>query len=239
MGTSGLLTPIPKRDFPPAFQDKSRLNFYASLFNSIEINSSFYKLPVTKTLARWANEVPDGFRFTFKLWKQITHCKYLQFNPEDVLTFLERISSVGQKRGMLLVQLPPGLSSAAFNQFAHLVNILAEVTPDLNWPIAVEFRHRSWYSEYIYDFLDNSGTTMVIHDMPASSAPLRSFAAPYIYFRFHGPGGTYRNSYEDDFLSEYAVYMREFIEDGKMVYTYFNNTAGDALNNLKMLNSML
>lgn len=76
-GTSGLSLPFPKHSFPPEFQDKSRLTFYASLFNSIEINSSFYKLPMASTVKKWAESVPDNFLFTFKLWREITHNKGL------------------------------------------------------------------------------------------------------------------------------------------------------------------
>jgi len=63
--------------------------------------------------------------------------------------------------------------------------------------------------------------------------------ADFKYIRFHGPTGNYRESYSDDFLSEYAGYINEWSEQGKMVYVYFNNTMGDALNNLKMLNTLV
>src|SRR2546423_6921762 len=61
-GTSGLVLPFSKRSFPAEFKDKSRLHYYASLFNSIEINSSFYKMPMASTIKRWGESVPDGFR---------------------------------------------------------------------------------------------------------------------------------------------------------------------------------
>src|SRR6218665_629529 len=125
-GTSGLQSPIPKRDFPPAFADKSRLTYYASLFNSIEINSSFYKLPIAKTLARWAEEVPKDFRFTFKLWKEITHNKNLVFSSVDVATFIERINNIGAKKGVLLVQFPPSLTNAVMPQLVDLLSSIKE-----------------------------------------------------------------------------------------------------------------
>ncbi|MFD2145789.1 DUF72 domain-containing protein [Mucilaginibacter antarcticus] len=97
-GTSGLLTPIPKRDFPPQHLDKSRLAYVATVFNSIEINSSFYKLPKAATVTRWAEEVTANFKFTYKLWKEITHNKELAFKPTDVRDFIEAISYVGDKK---------------------------------------------------------------------------------------------------------------------------------------------
>ncbi len=234
-GTSGLQTPIPKRDFPPAFADKSRLSFYASLYNSIEINSSFYKLPIYKTLARWATEVPDNFRFTFKLWKEITHRKNFDFAADDVQAFMDSINAVGNKTGTLLVQFPPSLTASALPQLQGLLTLLREVDTTQRWPVAVEFRHRSWYQDNTYTLLDEFSASMVIHDMPASAAPLQLMEAGHAYFRFHGPNGGYHGSYEDDYLSEYAGYIRETLEDEKTVYVYFNNTAGNALGNLNTL----
>ena len=148
LGTSGLQLPIPKRDFPAGFAEKSRLNFYASLFNTIEINSSFYKIPQAATLSKWAADVPDGFRFTFKLWKGITHQKGLEFNPDDIARFMEVIDHISQRKGCLLVQFPPGLAINAINQ---LEKLLASLGTD--WPLAVEFRNRSWYTGQTYDLL--------------------------------------------------------------------------------------
>jgi uncharacterized protein YecE (DUF72 family) len=238
-GTSGLQSPIPKRDFPPAFAEKSRLSYYASLFNSIEINSSFYKLPVAKTLARWAEEVPEDFRFTFKLWKEITHNKNLAFSSTDVAMFMERISSIGTKKGALLVQFPPSLTNAVLPQLVELMATIKDNNDAEAWPVAVEFRHRSWYDENTYRLLNNFGATMVIHDLPASAAPLQATEADHVYFRFHGPNGGYRGSYDDDYLAEYTSYIREFRAEGKTVYAYFNNTAGNAIGNLQTLTNEL
>ena len=77
-GTSNVVLPVPnKTHYPKAYQDKSRLHYYASIFNSVEINSSFAKVPRAKTVERWADDVPENFRFTFKLWRGITHAKEL------------------------------------------------------------------------------------------------------------------------------------------------------------------
>jgi uncharacterized protein YecE (DUF72 family) len=238
-GTSGLQTPVPKRDFPAAFQDKSRLTYYASLFNSIEINSSFYKIPIAKTLARWAAEVPDDFKFTFKLWQGITHNKLLAFNTDDVHLFIERINAIGHKKGCLLVQFPPGLSVAALRQLGLLLTEIQIADANNDWRIAVEFRHRSWYDEGVYELLEAHNAIFVIHDMPASIAPINPLPANFAYLRLHGPDGRYKGSYEDDVLAEYAQYIKEWQDEGKVVYTYFNNTAGNALGNLQYLKQLL
>jgi uncharacterized protein YecE (DUF72 family) len=234
-GTSGLLVPIPKRDFPPEHQDKSRLAFYATLFNSLEINSSFYKLPRAVTVVKWTAEVHDNFTFTYKLWKQITHNKELYFNPADVKDFMDAINNVGNHKGSLLIQLPPSNTVANAMQLNNLLTIIGEINN--GWKPAIEFRHPSWYRDDVYELLEKHQTSLVIHDMPASATPLQALTdSDVVYLRFHGPGGRYRGSYEDDVLYEYALYIKEWLEDGKTVYTYFNNTAGDALNNLITLN---
>ena len=230
-GTSGLQIAVPKRDFPPEHAEKSRLSFYALSENSIEINSSFYKLPQAKTLNRWITEVPAGFRFTFKLWNEITHQKDLLFKAEDLQRFMKVIDLPEINRGCLLVQLPPSLQVKALQQLSELLSLLK----DFDWRLAVEFRHSSWYTDEVYSLLNSHEAAMVIQDMPKSATPFEPTADDLVYLRFHGPDGNYKGSYHDDLLSEYALYIREWQQDGKTVYAYFNNTAGDALRNLNFL----
>lgn len=235
-GTSGLLLPVRNKLFyPEEFTDKSRLCFYGSLMNSIEINSSFYKTPMASTVRKWADEVPYDFRFSFKLSKQITHNKDLAFDPDEVKRFMEVISSVGDKKGCLLVQFPPSVRINNLKQLAHLISVLHDRNPGGEWNIAIEFRHVSLYQDDVYRLLEDYGIGMVIQDKPPAATPIMETDLPFVYLRFHGPGGSYRGSYEDDLLYEYAGYIRDWIASGKTVYTYFNNTMGDAVNNLYKL----
>jgi uncharacterized protein YecE (DUF72 family) len=236
-GTSNVVVPVPnKQAYPPDFQDRSRLTYYASLFNSVEVNSTFYKLPLARTIEKWSAEVPDNFHFTFKLWQEITHTKGVAFEPAYVDRFMQIINRAGSKKGCLLIQFPP---SVVFNPVL-LNNLLTEISlydPAQSWKIAVEFRNKSWYQDTTYELLDQQNATMVIHDLPASVAPIRDDGeADFIYLRFHGPDGGYRGSYADDFLSEYASYIHDWMADGKTVYAYFNNTMGAAVHNLITLN---
>ncbi|GAB3927387.1 DUF72 domain-containing protein [Mucilaginibacter myungsuensis] len=234
-GTSGLLTSLPKRDFPKEYQDRSRLGFYALQENSIEINSTFYKLPQAKTISRWVTEVPDDFRFTFKLWKEVTHQKHLGFRQEDIEAFFHSISGAADHRGCLLVQFPPSLKVDSLPQFKALLPLLTAS----KWKVAVEFRHASWYQDQIYEYLNAQNAALVIQDMPKSATPLELTTDDLVYLRFHGPGGSYKGSYSNEILTEYAEYINEWQEEGRTVYVYFNNTAGAALNNLQTLKSIL
>ncbi|MFC0513484.1 DUF72 domain-containing protein [Mucilaginibacter angelicae] len=234
-GTSGLQIDLPKRDFPPEYSHLSRLGYYSLQENSIEINSSFYKIPQSKTIARWATEVSADFRFTFKLWKGITHEKNLFFNPQDVSSFMEAIRLPETQQGCLLVQFPPSLQVNALPQLEVLLDMLSTDT----WPVAVEFRHSSWYKDDVFELLSRHQAAMVLQDMPKSATPMEITPDELVYLRFHGPSGNYKGSYSESFLSEYASYINEWQEEGKSVFVYFNNTAGAALENLHLLKRLL
>jgi uncharacterized protein YecE (DUF72 family) len=233
-GTSNLVLPVKNKSFfPPEYRDKSRLTFYASLFNSIEINASFYRMPLSRTLVKWCSEVPGDFRFTLKLIKEITHCQKNQFDLRVLPTFVTAISAL-DKRGCLLIQLPPKFGPDIV-QLGELLSALE----GSNWPVALEFRHPGWYNDNVYDLLSRFDAAMVLHDMRKGASPLIVTSGHIIYIRFHGPEGGYRGSYTDEFLYEYATYIREWLDEGKTVYCYFNNTLGQAVQNLQTLNDFM
>ncbi|MDR6782794.1 uncharacterized protein YecE (DUF72 family) [Pedobacter africanus] len=239
-GTSGLLLPVRNKLFyPEAFRDKSRLCFYGSLMNSLEVNSSFYKVPKAATVAKWAHEVPHDFRFTFKLYRGITHNKHLAFDPEAVKHFMEVIDQAGHKKGCLLVQFPPSVSISELRQLALLMDVLRAADPESKWNIALEFRHISLYRDEVYRLLNTYGMGMVIQDKPPAVTPMLETALPFIYLRFHGPDGRYGGSYEDEVLYEYAGYIRSWLQEDKTVFCYFNNTMGNAIANLFTLKDMV
>lgn len=232
-GTSNLVLPIPKYLFPEPYQKASRLTYYASLCNSVEINSTFYKLPLQKTVANWLLQVPGHFRFTFKLWKEITHAKALDFKEADIERFFRVIRDV--RRGCVLIQFPPGIGLSHSRQLrALLAHVASYNTQQLD--IAVEFRNRSWYTADTYRLLDEHKACMVRHDMPKSVTPMTSLGTDNMYLRFHGPTGNYRGSYAAPVLADYASLICEWLKEGKTVYAYFNNTMGEAFENLKTLN---
>lgn len=237
MGTSGLVLPVPNKSFyPEAFRAASRLQYYAHLYNSIEINSSFYKMPRAATIAKWAEETGADFRFTFKLLRDITHNKGLKFDPHQLELFLSAISAVGEKRGCLLLQLPPSQDIHAFNQLQQIIGFIKSQVK-LDWKLAIEFRHRSWFIEEVKDWMNDEGLSAVFHDHASLSSPLWELDSTHVYLRFHGPAGNFKGSYDDALLSEYAAYVQDWLAQEKDVYIYFNNTAGAAIANLHTLRS--
>ena len=238
-GLSGIELPVPKYQFPLEYQTTSRLTYYSSFFNTIEINSSFYKIPMNRTIQRWALSVDENFKFTFKLFREITHVENLSFDVSHLERFIHIIQGVGEKKACLLVQFPPSLESRNIHQLESLLKSIKLYDPDNSWNVAVEFRNKGWYNQDVYDLIEYYKSAIVIHDMPASATPLINIPADFIYIRFHGPTGNYRGSYTDAFLVEYAEYIKQWISDGKILFVYFNNTAGNAFNNLSSLNKFV
>jgi uncharacterized protein YecE (DUF72 family) len=256
-GTSGLVLPVPnKQAFPEAFRSGSRLAYYSTLFNSIEINSTFYKLPLPGTFSRWAEEVQPDFRFTVKLWRGITHVPGLRFMPVDVHRCLYAAHHLGEKKGCLLIQLPPGLTATAAGKLEQLLDKVCAADPARSWKLAVEFRHRSWYIPEVEMLLHRYQAARVLHDMPASAItelpdPPAHFPSeepavdpsshplPFVYLRFHGPAGDYKGGYPDAILRAWADRAVGWLSAGKEVYVYFNNTIGDALADLTRLRTFI
>jgi uncharacterized protein YecE (DUF72 family) len=235
-GTSGLVLPVPnKAAFPEAYREGSRLTYYSSLFNSIEINSSFYKLPRQKTLERWTTETPPHFRFTLKLWRGITHERDLLFDETAVAAFMEAAAGIGRKKGCLLVQLPPTAKLDKTLQLQTLLTQLRVHDPGRTWQIAVEFRHPSWYVNKTRELLRQHGAGIVLQDMPASSSWSESGEGNFVYLRYHGPAGDYKGGYTDTRLAKDAAGIRRWLSMNETVYVYFNNTIGDALVDLQRL----
>ena len=233
-GTSNIVVPIKQSQYPPQFSGASRLQYYASLFSSLEVNSSFYRIPKAATIEKWRESVPSHFRFTFKVPKGITHAKGLQFSVEEVERFAESVAHIGDKKGCLLVQLPPSVKREQQEELEGLLECLRDDAK--GWKIAVEFRHSSWYNSAVYRILQSYGAALVEQDLPASATPPVQVAEDFTYLRLHGPDGGYRGSYDNKILANYAARIVDGIKNGRDIYVYFNNTMGDAIGNLQTLN---
>lgn len=164
----------------------------------------------------------------------------LEFNESHIEQFFSVISMAGSKKGAVLIQFPPSLGITNIHPLDALLRTISKINEDQRWDIAVEFRNKSWYADDTYDLLSNYSCSLVIQDMPKSATPFIDHShEKAIYVRFHGPSGNYRDSYSESFLAEYAGYIKDWLEDGKRVYAYFNNTAGDAYNNLRTLDGFV
>jgi uncharacterized protein YecE (DUF72 family) len=159
VGTSGYAYPKWKGLFYPAkMTPKEMLSFYASLFSSVEINNSFYKMPEAAGLEEWAGQVPADFRFTFKAPQEITHFKRLKDVGDRVAVFLEAVGVLKKRLGPLLFQLPPNFKK----DLPRLREFLALMKPPTR--IAMEFRHASWFDDEVYELLREHKAALCIAD---------------------------------------------------------------------------
>ncbi len=230
-GTSNMVLPVKNKSFfPKEFLHKTRLAYYAHLFNSVEINASFYKVPLARTVAKWDSEVSDDFRFSYKLIKHVTHGQRQALDINPIHGFLSHVNA-SNKRGCLLIQFPP-----KFYADAAQLELLLIATSNSGWGTAVEFRHAGWYQDNIFPLLNTYNAAMVIHDMPKSRAPFELISNHFVCLRFHGPENVYRGSYEDAIMHEYAEYIGEWLNEEKTGYCYFNNTLGAVVQNLETIN---
>ena len=239
IGISNAVVPGNKKTFPPAFQLKSRLHYYSSIFNTVEVNKCFYKTPLLSTYEKWSKEVPEDFQFSLKISKEVTHAKNLQGNLACMHSFINAAAGTGNKKGCLLIQFPGKITLDYFEKVELILQEIQQQDPTGQWRIAVEFRNTSWHTGETIELLDEYSAAMVLHDFAKARNFNMAGKAGFVYLRFHGPKGDYRESYSDQFLKSKAAEIRGWLSEGKDVYTYFNNTIGSAFDNAVTLKLLL
>ena len=148
------------------------------------------------------------------------------------------ISSIGNRKGCLLVQFPASVTTEYRSQFEQILQWLYQANDRHEWRIAIELRSLTWYQEEMLGLLDRYNASLVLHDMPQSKNSLYNKASKFVYFRFHGPTGNYKGNYSITFLEEQAQKIRSLLIERKDVYVYFNNTMGNAFENAMSLKAM-
>jgi len=205
--------------FYPAGLPQARwLEHYAAVFDTVEINATFYRLPEPGTFARWRARVPPGFVFALKASRYLTHIRRLRDPADPLERFFSRASVLGDKLGPVLYQLPPRWRI----DLDRLAGFLDAVPRDV--PQAVEFRDPSWYDEATFRLLEQHGLALCLHDLAGSASP-RRVVGPFVYVRFHG-SATHGGSYSDAVLRGWARWLAAQVKGGRTVYAYFNNDVG-------------
>jgi uncharacterized protein YecE (DUF72 family) len=237
--------------YPPKLADKDKLTFYSQFFNTVEINSSFYRPPNQYAAKAWATKVPDDFRFTIKLWQKFTHPKMFEqatgqksfVSEEDFLTFAEGIGPIAAagKLGAILAQFP-----TSFRPDEATVEYLEDLIRRLRGsglPLAVELRHREWTeseeTSAIRKLLEEQDVAWVMIDEPRFKTSIRHvpLTADLGYFRFHGRnyqnwwkhGETedrYNYLYTPEEQKHLAEDVREVAAHTHETYAFYNNHYG-------------
>jgi uncharacterized protein YecE (DUF72 family) len=202
IGTAGWSIPAQYKDqFPGA---GSHLERYASRLNSVEINSSFYRSHKRATYERWAATVPDGFRFSVKVPRQITQNHRLKGYGDLLARFLEEISGLGGKLGVILVQLPPSLGYETDTAGRFFTELACAETA-----IACEPRHISWFTPEATNLLRSLHVARVAADPPrAPGDGVPGGDMQLAYFRLHGTPKIYHSDYPDTVLKTFAPKLR-------------------------------
>lgn len=211
---------IPRADVASFPAHGSALQRYAAVFNAVEINSSFYRPHKPETYARWANSVPDDFRFAVKLPKTITHDARLIGCEALMERFAIEAGTLGHKLGCVLVQLPPSL---AFDP-ANARTALAALRERFACLLACEARHGSWFGDDATALLREFGVTRVIADPPVGEPGPYVATSATAYVRLHGSPRIYFSSYEPERLAQ----VREWLATQQAAWCIFDNTASGA-----------
>lgn len=225
IGCSGYEYEDWRGDLYPADLPKARwFERYTEVFDTVEVNGTFYSLPSPETFDRWRTRAPEGFMYALKLSQYGTHRKKLTDPERWVATFTERAQRLGPTLGPILAQLPPRWRADA----ARLDGFLHVAPTSLRW--AVEVRDPSWLHSDVYDVLRRHNAALVMHDLITDHP--RLVTADWVYLRFHGPGASedvgqsYTGGYSHQALSAVARQIREHLAQGRDVYAYFNNDIG-------------
>jgi uncharacterized protein YecE (DUF72 family) len=201
------------------------LERYAARFGGAEINSSFHRSHRASTWQRWADSVPDGFRFSVKVPKTVTHLNKLAECTDLLAAFLEEVAPLGAKLDVLLVQLPPKLAWDAALVAAFFDNLQGRTET----AIACEPRHASWFEAEADAFLAARGIARVGADparVPEAAAP--GSWGKLRYWRLHGSPVIYRSAYGAERLKGYAAAIEEARAAGARTWCIFDNTASSA-----------
>jgi uncharacterized protein YecE (DUF72 family) len=246
IGTSGWSYPAGEGTwkgffYPPGTHDE--LEYYSRSFDTVEVNSSFYRPPAPKTAQGWADRTPADFRFSVKLWQKFTHpAMYREATGEntaisqrDVDLFRAALEPLAQegKLGALLAQFPPSFQNA--DRSRSIIRGIANAFGD--YRIAVELRHRSWSDDpTTAAFLREHKLAWASIDephFPSSIAEDVPLTADFAYFRFHGRNAKdwwtgnvetrYRYLYNASETGELAGRLRAAMKEAPLLFAFFNN----------------
>lgn len=223
IGTAGWSLPATLRlSLPPAASGLAR---YAGCFDAVEINTSFYRPHQPATYARWADTTPTPFAFAVKVPRAITHEARLARPHAALAGFLAQCTALGDKLGVLLVQLPPSLAfepRVAARFFAAFRTLHRGA-------ITVEPRHRSWFEPSATDLLHRHRIGRVAADPACCTEASGPIAADDVaYFRLHGSPRMYWSEYGIERLRDLAEAVRGTAARGVTPWVIFDNTAAQA-----------
>lgn len=211
-----------KGNFYPETLPRQRwFRHYASVFDTVELNNSFYRLPQKQTMRSWRLQAPMRFIYAVKASRYLTHMRKLKAPSDPLALLFDRARDLGPHLGPVLYQLPPRWKP----DLVRLQEFLQAIPKDVRQTI--EFRDAAWYTDQVFDLLTRHGVALCIHDMTGCATP-RMVVGPFVYARFHGASARsrYSGSYSQAQLDNWADWLDVQMSRGYDVYAYFNNDVG-------------
>jgi uncharacterized protein YecE (DUF72 family) len=199
----------------------SHLDRYAQRFTAVEIDSSFHRPHRRATYERWSATVPDGFTFSVKVPKEITHSLRLVRAGEALDAFFGQATGLGGKLGPLLLQLPPSLAFEA----RAVGSFFAAVRARFDGTVVCEPRHPDWFAVPADHLLTEFRISRVVADPPiVSAAAVPDGWNDVVYFRLHGSPHVYYSEYTSEQIEWYARQLADRRND-RAIWCIFDNTA--------------
>jgi uncharacterized protein YecE (DUF72 family) len=228
--------------YPPGMGPSRWLGEYARRFDTVEVNSTFYRLASRKGVERWVADTPGDFCFAVKASRYLTHVKRLGDDAakgfalrDGIGRFHERIEPLvaAGKLGPVLWQLPASFRRDD-DRLAHALALMPAGRHCL------EFRHASWFTDDVYALLGEHGAALVIADDPERPSQAHELTTDWTYVRFHRGSRGRRGNYSRSELEQWATRIGAWRDAGLGVYAYFNNDwEAFAPRNAEMLRSLL
>jgi uncharacterized protein YecE (DUF72 family) len=217
IGTSGWSYKGWAETFYPSELPVSRhLTFYSTKFPTVEINSSFYRLPTEKAFDDWSRTVPSGFLYSVKGSRAVTHFKRLRPGAKSLDLLLNRSKLLGKHLGPMLWQLPGTLKKDLPRLEAFLRTLNRRIYH------AIEFRDPSWVDKEVFEILRKYRVANVALSSKAMPSCFE-LTASFVYVRFHGLEGGASHDYSDDELRPWATFLKDCAGRGVKGFAYFNN----------------
>jgi uncharacterized protein YecE (DUF72 family) len=203
--------------YPKGLPARRWLEHYATLFGTVEVNTTFYRLAKPDAVARWVAGTPPDFLFTVKASRYMTHMKRLTDLEQGLKRFYDAIAplAASPKLGPVLWQFP-----ANFKRDEDRLAGALEILPEGRHTF--EFRDRSWFTDDVYDLLRAYGAALAYGDHPERPWQPLELTADWTFVRFHYGGRGRRGNYSETELREWAQRLTE-VRERAAVYAYFNN----------------
>ena len=220
--------------YPPKSRPADFLNLYSRRFTTVEGNTTFYAVPSSKIIQKWVAQTPTGFKFCPKMNRSVTHQGLLSPRIDNALSFLERISGLGDRLGTTFIQLPPSYSPEYWNDLTEFLTACTQSGLSL----ALEMRHLDWFEEKYSSRLDDLFTKLNIarvlldtrpiydcQDDPQASSKRQKPQLP-LQLKVNGDIGFIRyishpnSQYNQSYLKQWAVNLNDWLSQGKTIYFF-------------------